>query len=383
MVVGAVETHGRYETGGAAARARDPAAPKVEYRGRELEEFDLDAALARKPAVLLLDELAHTNAPGSRHTKRWQDVLELLDAGIDVHTTLNVQHVESLNDVVAQITRVHVRETVPDSVLERADEVELVDISPEELLTRLREGKVYMPEQAARAAQHFFQRGNLLALRELALRRTAERVDVDVLAYREQHGVRETWPASERILVCVGPSPDLGAPGARGAPHGGRAARAVVAAYVEPPGIAPHERERPRAPRAVHCGSPSRSAPRWCASPAPTRGRRHSRLRAQAQRHAHHPRQAAPTRACAIACAARCSTQVVRGSGDIDVHVISGDADAPNDERALAPRRPERRRRGPRTCGRRSSSPSTTGLAAGIRRASLRCPISRCSTCSP
>src|SRR5574338_348032 len=178
------------------------------YRGRVLEEFDLDAALARRPRILLLDELAHANAPGSRHAKRWQDVVELLEAGIEVYATLNVQHVESLNDVVEQITRVRVRETVPDSVLERADEIELVDVAPEELLIRLREGKVYLPEEAERAREHFFQRGNLLALRELALRRMAERVDADVLAYRAEHGVDLAWPTAERVLVCVGPAPD-------------------------------------------------------------------------------------------------------------------------------------------------------------------------------
>jgi two-component system sensor histidine kinase KdpD len=165
---------------------------------------------ARSETEALLEGLEHTNAPGSRHDKRWQDVLELLDAGIDVLTTVNVQHVESLNDVVAQITRVQVRETIPDSILERADEMELVDIAPDDLLERLEAGKVYLPDQAARAAQHFFQRGNLLALRELALRRTAQRVDQDVLLYRETHGVEATWPTAERLLVCVGPAPSAG-----------------------------------------------------------------------------------------------------------------------------------------------------------------------------
>src|SRR5690348_2710150 len=184
VVVGWVETHGRADT---EALLRDlailPRRP-VEYRGTRLQELDLDAALARKPAVILVDELAHSNAPGSRHAKRWQDVLELLEAGIDVWSTLNVQHLESLGDVIQQITGVKVRETVPDAVLERADEIELVDLPSEELLQRLAEGKVYIPEQAARATRNFFQRGNLLALRELALRRLAERVDADVLAYR-------------------------------------------------------------------------------------------------------------------------------------------------------------------------------------------------------
>ncbi|MFO0547211.1 MAG: sensor histidine kinase KdpD [Polyangiaceae bacterium] len=207
VVVGAVETHGRTETAALVDGLEVLPRATLSYRGKQLEEFDLDAAIRRKPAVLLLDELAHTNVAGSRHQKRWQDVLELLDNGVEVHTTLNVQHVESLNDVVAQITHVEVRETVPDAVLDRADEIELVDISPEELLARLDRGKVYLPDQAARAAKHFFRRGNLLALRELALRRTAERVDADVRAYREEQGVEAAWPASERILVMVGPAP--------------------------------------------------------------------------------------------------------------------------------------------------------------------------------
>ena len=181
----------------------------VAYRGATLREFDLDAALARRPAVILVDELAHTNAPGSRHAKRWQDVLELLDAGINVYTTLNVQHVESLNDIVAKITGVIVRETVPDSVLERADQIELVDLPPDELLQRLQEGKVYLPEQAQAAVQNFFRKGNLIALRELALRRTAERVDAEMQAYMRDHAVARTWPVSERILVCVEPEPAL------------------------------------------------------------------------------------------------------------------------------------------------------------------------------
>jgi two-component system sensor histidine kinase KdpD len=207
FVVGVVETHGRAETAALLDGRQALARRTVEHRGVALDELDLDAALARKPAMILVDELAHTNAPGSRHVKRWQDVLELLDAGIDVWTTLNVQHLESLGDVVQQITGVKVRETVPDAVLDRADEIELVDLPPEALLERLAEGKVYVPAQASRAVQSFFQRGNLLALRELALRRTAERVDADVLAYRREHGIAETWPTRERIVVCVGPSP--------------------------------------------------------------------------------------------------------------------------------------------------------------------------------
>src|SRR6516165_10736604 len=207
VVVGIVETHGRYDTASLVIGLELLPRRKVEHRGVTLEEFDLDAALARKPGLILVDELAHTNAPGSRHLKRWQDVEELLDAGIDVFTTLNVQHLESLNDVVAQITGVVVRETVPDAVFDRAYEVRVVDLPVDELLERLHEGKVYVPQQAARAMQNFFREGNLIALRELALRRTAERVDAKMRMYKAAHGIEETWHAGERVLVCVSASP--------------------------------------------------------------------------------------------------------------------------------------------------------------------------------
>jgi len=207
VVIGVVETHGRTETTALLAGLEILPRKKIEYRGITLEEFDLDGALARRPTLILVDELAHSNAPGSRHTRRYQDIEELLAAGIDVHTTLNVQHLESLNDVVAQITGIEVRETVPDSIVDRADELELADLSAEDLLQRLRDGKVYVPEQAARAIDQFFRKGNLIALRELALRRTAERVDAQMRGYMQEHGIRETWPAAERILVCIGPNP--------------------------------------------------------------------------------------------------------------------------------------------------------------------------------
>jgi len=207
VVAGVVETHGRFETATMLSGFERLPLRQVNYRGTTLEEFDLDGALARKPSLLLVDELAHTNAEGSRHPKRWQDVEELLDAGIEVMTTLNVQHIESLNDVVAQITGVVVRETVPDSVLDAADEVKLIDLPPDELLERLREGKVYRPAQAERAIESFFRKGNLLALRELSLRTTAERVDADMEAWRRAHGIEKTWAATDRLLVCVSPSP--------------------------------------------------------------------------------------------------------------------------------------------------------------------------------
>jgi two-component system sensor histidine kinase KdpD len=210
VVVGWVETHGRAETARLLEGLERLPPRSVEHRGVVLQEMDLDAALARRPGLLLVDELAHTNVPGSRHLKRWQDVQELLDAGLDVWTTLNVQHLESLNDVVARITEVAQRETVPDHLLEGADEVEFVDLPPEELLQRLREGRVYVPEQAQRAVSSFFRKGNLTALRELALRRTADHVDQSVRDYRRAHAIEDTWPVAERILVCIRPNPESG-----------------------------------------------------------------------------------------------------------------------------------------------------------------------------
>jgi len=210
VVVGVVETHGREETARLLQGLEVLPRKSLDYRGTVLEEFDLDGALVRHPALLLVDELAHSNAPGSRHAKRWQDVGELLAAGINVYTAINIQHIESLNDVVASITGVKVRETIPDAVIERADEVELVDVSPDILQQRLREGKVYVPEQAGRAIERFFRKGNLIALRELALRRTAERVDAQMRGYMAEQGIRETWATGERLLVCVGPSASAG-----------------------------------------------------------------------------------------------------------------------------------------------------------------------------
>ena len=205
VVIGVVETHGRSETAALVAGLEVLPRKDLAYAGQFLPEFDLEAALARRPGLILMDELAHTNVLGSRHAKRWQDVMELLDAGIAVYTTMNVQHLESLKDVVAQITGILVRETVPDTVMARADEVELVDLSPDDLLVRLKEGKVYLPDQARHARDHFFRKGNLLALRELALRHTAESVDAQMRRYMESEGIRKTWAAGDRLLVCVGP----------------------------------------------------------------------------------------------------------------------------------------------------------------------------------
>lgn len=207
VVAGYVEPHARPETEAILIGLEVMARKRVEYRGVILEEFDLDAALKRRPQLILVDELAHSNAPGSRHVKRLQDVDELLAAGIDVYTTLNVQHLESVNDVVAQITGVVVRETVPDVVLDQADDVELVDLPPDDLLERMREGKVYIPEQARHASEGFFRLENLTALRELALRVTADRVSAQVQVQHAGKGVAHPWATGERLLVCVGPSP--------------------------------------------------------------------------------------------------------------------------------------------------------------------------------
>ena len=207
VVVGVVETHGRKETEALLEGFEIiPRRPTV-YVNRILDEFDIDAALKRRPSLILVDELAHTNVPGSRHPKRYQDVEELLDAGIDVYTTVNIQHIESLNDVVAQITRVRVREIVPDEILDRADAIKLVDLTPDELIQRLKEGKVYIPAQAERALKHYFSPANLTALRELALRRTAERVDEQLLEQMQARAIPGPWAAGERILVCVSEDP--------------------------------------------------------------------------------------------------------------------------------------------------------------------------------
>jgi len=336
VVVGCVETHGRPETEALVDGLTVLPRRELAHRGVRLHEFDLEGALVRKPGILLLDELAHTNAPGVRHQKRWQDALDLLDAGIEVHTTLNVQHVESLNDVVAQITTVRVRETVPDAVLERADEIELIDLPADELLTRLREGKVYVPEQAKAALDNFFRRGNLLALREIALRRTADLVDVDVRAYREAHGIGAPWPAGERIVVGVGPSPSS-ARLIRSARRMAAGLRAPwTAAWVEGPnpyGLVDRERLEAHLRLAESLGgevvrlagaTPAEAILRYAERHNITRlivGKpTHSRLRDL-------------WRGSLV-------EQLVRGSGGIDVHVISGEA------RAEPPRdddEPERR----------------------------------------
>ncbi len=205
VVIGVVESHGREEIKAMLKDFEILPREVINYHGKELLEFDLDAAIRRHPALILMDEMAHANAPSTRHKKRWQDIKELLDLGIDVYTTLNVQHIESLNDNVSQIIHAPIKETVPDSMIEMADTLELIDIPPEELLTRLRDGKVYIPEQAKLAADHFFKIGNLIALRELALRIMAERVGAQVILYRQGQNIKHVWPTKEKILVCVGP----------------------------------------------------------------------------------------------------------------------------------------------------------------------------------
>ena len=207
VVVAYVETHGRKETEAVLAGLPIISRAQITYRGVTLEEMDLDAVLARRPEIAVVDELAHTNAPESRHTRRFHDVEELLAAGIDVYSTLNIQHVESLNDVVAQITGIIIRETVPDRILEEADQIELVDISPDELIQRLQEGKVYVPEQAVRAIRKFFRPGNLTALREISLRYLAGRVDEQMRRYMEAHAIPGPWAAGEKVLVAIGPGP--------------------------------------------------------------------------------------------------------------------------------------------------------------------------------
>ncbi len=207
VVIGVVETHGRVETDLLTKGLEKIPKKRIAYKGHVLAEMDIDAILQRRPKLVLVDELAHTNVEGGRHPKRYMDVEELLAAGIDVYTTVNVQHLESLNDVVAQITRVRIRETVPDSIFDRADDIELVDTTPEDLLQRLKEGKVYIPETAERAAQHYFVPGNLTALRELALRRTAQRVDEQMVNYMRAHAIQGPWEAGERVLVCVNERP--------------------------------------------------------------------------------------------------------------------------------------------------------------------------------
>ncbi len=289
VVVGLVETHGRRETEALLEGLEVIPRRAVDYRGTRVLEFDIDAALARKPSLLLLDELAHTNAPGSRHKKRWQDIEELLAAGIDVYTTLNVQHIESLVDVVSDITGVLIRESVPDSFLDRADEIEMVDLPPDDLLQRLREGKVYVPEQAEWARENFFRKGNLIALRELALRQTAQRVDAQMEFYRKTEGIAEPWAVRERILRVHRGSRERRALGARRPPPRGSPPGRLDRGPRRDTGAAPRIPIRPR----LHRRDSRLRVRAGCRDAGPDRvegPRRDSGLCARPQRLANHRR---------------------------------------------------------------------------------------------
>ena len=336
VVIGVLETHGRPET--AALLEGLPALPKrgLEYRGIALQEFDLDAALARRPGLLLVDELAHTNAPGSRHAKRWQDVEELLDAGISVYSTLNVQHIESLNDVVARITGITVRETLPDAVFDQADELELADLAAEDLLARLRQGKVYVPEQAAAAVERFFRKGNLIALRELTLRRAAERVDAQMRGYMAEAGIHATWPAADRLLVCIGPNPD----GARLVRAGKRMAAGLKCewrvVYVERPGQAVSDAEREalvaNLQLAQSLGAQTAALAGQDAAEEILAYARDQNVTKIVVGKPTHPRWRDAFFGSLL-------DRLIRGSGDVDVYVITGDAEAPVARHAAAGRR--------------------------------------------
>ena len=338
VVIGLVETHGRKETEDLLAGLEVISRRPVEYRGTILNEFDIDAALGRKPTLILVDELAHTNVSGSRHKNRWQDIYELLGAGISVYTTMNVQHLESLNDVVTQITGIQVRETVPDFLLDRADEIELIDLPPEELLQRLTEGKVYIAEIAERARTNFFRKGNLLALRELALRRTAERVDAQMQDYRRVKGVKEVWPAAERIMVCIGANP-----------HSNRLIRAArrmaaglradwIAVYIEAPtAVKPSESDLGQ------LADNMRLAESLGAETVTLSGHKaseeimnYARIRNVTKiiiGKPTHPRWKDKIFGSLL-------DEVVRGSGDIDVYVISGDTGQSEPKLAVKPLQP-------------------------------------------
>ncbi len=357
VVVGWVETHGRVETE-ALLHGLEILPPRLdEHRGVTLKEFDLDGALARRPAILLVDELAHTNAPGSRHAKRWQDVEELLDAGLDVYTAFNVQHLESLNDLIGKITSVVVRETVPDSILERADQVELVDLPPEELLKRLQEGKVYLPDQAERAMRSFFRPGNLIALREIALRKTAERVEAQMQRYRELHGVAETWPVAERLLVAVSTGPNA-ARLVRAARRLAERLRAEwVVVYVETPA----ELRLPKEDR-DRVWQTLRLAEKLGAETVTLSGERPSSeiLRYARRRNVSKIVVGKPTRArWRDFLFGSVRDQLERESGDVDVYVIAGEA---GEGWPAAPRRP-RREQGLR---RYAAALLITALATGL-----------------
>jgi len=342
VVIGYIELHGRHDTEALLEGMEVLPPQQLEYRGMTLTEFDLDAALKRAPRLIVVDELAHSNHPGARHPKRWMDVEELLYAGIDVYTTINVQHVESLNDVVAQITGVQVQETVPDRVFDAADEVELVDLPPDELLQRLKDGKVYVEDKIRHALGSFFRKGNLIALRQLALRATADRVDTSMREYREQHAIQTTWPAGERVLVCVGPDP-LSARLVRSARRLANALHAEwLAVYVETPALA-------RLPRSARDRvlETLKLAESLGAETANLSGESVATelLEFARQRNVSKIIVGKPARArWQDRLLPSLVDEIVRRSGDIDVYVISGE---PGDERPAQPRLPQRSSRWP------------------------------------
>ena len=328
VVIGWLETHGRSETDALAEGFERLPAHELEYRGLSLPEFDIDAALARKPGLLLVDELAHSNAPGSRHPKRWQDVVELLEAGIDVWTTLNVQHLESVNDLVSRITGVVVRETLPDRVLDEADDVEFVDLPPDELLRRLAEGKVYVPDQVERAVHQFFRKGNLTALRELALRLTAEHVDTAVQDYRRDHAIETTWPVAERVLLCIRPNPESGRLVRAARRLAARLRAEWIVAWVESPGQpALSDAERRHLARAFalaeQLGAETATISGPSVSEAVLRFARERNVSKLVVGKPAHPRWRDRLRGSLV-------DDIVRASGEIDVFVVSGEQGTPH-----------------------------------------------------
>jgi two-component system, OmpR family, sensor histidine kinase KdpD len=342
VVLGYIETHGRPET--EALLADLPLIPRrqIAYRGVTLEEMDLDAALRRCPDLALVDELAHTNAPGSRHTRRYQDVEELLDAGIDVYTTLNVQHIESLNDIVAQITGVTVRETVPDHILEKADETGLVDLPCDELIQRLRRGKVYVPDQATRAIEKFFRPGNLTALRELALRYLAGRVDHDMRSYMGAHAIPGPWAAGERVLVCIDADPL----GERLVRTGRRMATGLDADWIVLHVETSEERTLPERDRAriarvlrlaEELGARTVTLPGASAAEEIIRYARAQNVTKIVVGVSHHPRWVQWIHGSLV-------DRVIRASGAIDVYVISSPTEPRQPSRPRWEDRPEERR---------------------------------------
>ena len=343
VVIGYVETHKRAETELLAQGLETLPRKQIEYRGHVLDELDTDAVLARKPQLAIVDELAHTNVPGSRHPKRYLDVLDLLNAGIDIYTTLNIQHIESLNDVVSQITGIVVRETLPDNILDQATEIELIDLSPDELLQRLKDGKVYVPDQASRAIEKFFRKGNLTALREIALRRTADRVDDQMRAYMETRAITGPWAAKERLLVCVSP----GALSERLIRTARRLAQELeaewFAMYVETPGHSRLSRQqRGRIEQMLHLaeelGAKTLSVPSLSvAETILDYARTHNITKIIAGK---------PLRARWIELVrGSVVDQLIRRSGDIDVYVISGETESATviETREWQPHRPLRR----------------------------------------